>query len=140
MKKFIKKLKSKRGESYIDTAVTVFVVATLMALTVNFFSLFILKQDVDTIAAELTEVASASGGTGTEFSKRTQELKDGFGFTFIVRTDGSNYMSGSSSRVQLGEMIVVTVSADMNIKGFGTLKLPVTVKSKQSGLSRVYWK
>ncbi len=136
----IKRIKDRRGESYIDTAVTVFAIATLLALTVNFFALFILKQDVDTVAAELVEVACAGGGTGTEFSERMQDLKDGFGFTFTVTTEGSEYIQGSSSKVQLGNTIVVTVTASMNIKGFGKLKVPVTVTSKQSGLSRVYWK
>ncbi len=136
----LKKLNNTRGESYIDTAVTVFIVATLLALTVNFFSLFILKQDVDLIAAELTEAASAAGGTGTAFKERMQEMKEGFGFTFTVDATGTEYKQGSDEKVQLGDTIVITVTASMNIKGFGKLKVPVTVKSKQSGLSRVYWK
>ena len=59
--KIIKSLRSKKGESYIDTVIMVVVAIMSIVLALNVFSYFSLKQDIDYIASEVAERAALEG-------------------------------------------------------------------------------
>lgn len=131
---------NRRGEGYIDTALTVFIIAMLLAVMVNVFSLMIMREDLNLFAEELIEAMTASGRTGVETSARIAELKSETGLNPQISYEGTSYMSGSSEKVQLGKTMKVTVEVSMNMKGMGAFTMPVKLKATQSGLSKVYWK
>lgn len=134
------RLCNRHGEGYIDTALTVFIIAMLLAVVVNLFSLMIMRQDVNLFAEELIEVMTASGRTGTEVSERIAVLKSETGLDPQISYEGTVYMAGSNEKVQLGKAMKVTVEVSMNVKGMGAFTMPVRLRATQSGLSKVYWK
>lgn len=137
----MKKMKrAHRGEGYIDTALTVFIVALLIGVVVNLFSLLAAKQDVSLFANKIIDVITTTGRTGTEAASRIAELKAETGLNPTVSYSGTAYMSGSGEKVQLGNVMQVTVTVSVPVKGLGAFKVTVPVKSTQSGLSKVYWK
>ncbi|HCC01226.1 MAG TPA: hypothetical protein DEP60_00845, partial [Ruminococcaceae bacterium] len=53
----LKKLKSRRGEGYIDVAVLVLCAMLVIALAVKVFPVYIAKNQLDTFATELCREA-----------------------------------------------------------------------------------
>lgn len=140
MKKIIQLLKSKKGDGYIDVVVSVLVYMMLIVVALNVFQFFILKQDIDYIAKELIEVATANGSTSGEVDLRYYELCKETGIYPSYSFEGSIYMSGSNHKVQLGDTIAVKVIYTSFIKGIGAFKVPVSMTASYSGLSKYYWK
>ena len=54
--------------------------------------------------------------------------------------EGVSYMRKKDPKVQLGDVISVTLTTEMILPGFGGFELPFDVSVTQSGLSRMYWK
>lgn len=50
------------------------------------------------------------------------------------------YFDYATGKVQLGDVISVTLTTEMILPGFGGFELPFDVSVTQSGLSRMYWK
>ena len=132
-------LKNKRAEGYIDVAVTVLVIALVIALIFSIWSMVTLKQDMTYIAGELLEAATVSGRIGPEVEARFAELCAEAGFTPTVRYPAT-YFDASSGKVQLGDVITVTLTTEMVLPGFGGFELPFDVSVTKSGLSKMYWK
>lgn len=132
-------LKNKRAEGYIDVAVTVLVIALVIALIFSIWSMVTLKQDMTYIAGELLEAATVSGRIGPEVEARFAELCSEVGFTPTVRYSAT-YFDASSGKVQLGDVITVTLTTEMVLPGFGGFELPFDVSVTKSGLSKMYWK
>lgn len=132
-------LKNKRAEGYIDVAVTVLVIALVIALIFSIWSMVTLKQDMTYIAGELLEAATVSGRIGPEVEARFAELCTEAGFTPTVQYSAT-YFDASSGKVQLGDVITVTLTTEMVLPGFGGFELPFDVSVTKSGLSKMYWK
>lgn len=167
--KIIKKIKqNKKGSSYVDVAVMVFVAIMVVVLACNVFSFLTLKQDLDYVATKVAETAALVGGTedranadgegGTETSTKFRGIDATFksvcaseGLTIgtgkgqvtytVTAPDAENYDS-SSGKVQLGEPILVTVTCNAAFQGLGSLGDAITIKcqSQKVALSRVYHK
>jgi hypothetical protein len=132
-------LKNKRAEGYIDVAVTVLVIALVIALIFSIWSMVTLKQDMTYIAGELLEAATVSGRIGPEVEARFAELCAEAGFTPTVRYSAT-YFDATSGKIQLGDVITVTLTTEMVLPGFGGFELPFDVSVTKSGLSKIYWK
>lgn len=135
----IKKLMSVRAEGYIDLCVGIVVLLSVLVLTLNVYTFFTLKQDMDEITEQLIDIAAQTGCFGDEFDTRTEELKEQF-FDFEVSVTADDWYNASYKRVQLGKVMRVTASVNTKIQGFGVFSIPVTATSSRSGLSRYYWK
>ena len=98
-----------------------------------------LKQDMTYMAGELLEVATVTGRIGSEVEARFAELCAEAGFTPSVQFSAT-YFDYAAGKVQLGDVISVTLTTEMKLPGFGGFELPFEVSVTQSGLSRVYWK
>lgn len=134
-------LKSKRGDGYIDVVVAVLVSMMLIVLSLNVFSFFTLKQDMDYYAKEMVAVACAEGGTESiEVENRYYELYDELGFYPSCTWSGEDYSTPTGRRVQLGEPIKLTMKYTTYVRGIGIIKIPVTLTVTHSGLSEKYWK
>ena len=135
----LKTLKNKKAEGYIDVAVAVLVIAFVLILMISIWSMITLKQDMTYMARELVEAATVSGRIGPEVEERFAELCAEAGFTPTVEFSAA-YFDYATGKVQLGDVISVTLTTEMVLPGFGGFELPFDVSVTQSGLSRMYWK
>ncbi|WP_283608473.1 DUF4320 family protein [Faecalispora anaeroviscerum] len=127
-------LKSKRGEGYIDVAVLVLCSMLVIALAVKVFPVYIAKNQLDTFATELCREAEISGRVGSETTQRAQVLKEQTGLNPAITWS-------KTGKIQLDHEFTVTVSIQENIGLFGGFgSFPITLKSKATGKSEVYWK
>lgn len=137
MKRF---LRNKKAEGYIDTVVCVMAAMMVIVLALNVFSFLTLKQDMEYFAKEIIDTATIYGRTGTEVTKRYQELVTELGFRPMMSFTGSEFYNFSAGTVQLGDTIQLTVTYQTYVKGLGVFKIPVTLYATHSGLSQKYWK
>ncbi len=136
----IKKLMcSRRGEGYIDTAVSVVVFVMILVVAINIFSFITLKQEMDQIAEELIETATYSGSFEGDFWSRDSELLNQY-YYYGIYTSAEKYYNSTYRRVQLGDTMTVTIDVQTYLKGLGIFKIPVTVSVTRSGISEKYWK
>ena len=132
-------LRNKKAEGYIDIAVAVLVIALVLVLIISIWTMVTLKQDMTYMCNELLEVATLTGRIGSEVEARFAELCDEAGFTPTVEFNAS-YFQYSTGKVQLGNVISITLTTEIVLPGLGGYELPFDVSVTQSGLSRVYWK
>ena len=136
----IKKLmQSKRGEGYIETAVSVVVFVMILVVAINIFSFITLKQEMDQIAEELIETATYSGSFEGDFWSRDSELLNQY-YYYGIYTSAEKYYNSAYGRVQLGDTMTVKIDVQTYLKGLGIFKIPITVSVTRSGISEKYWK
>jgi hypothetical protein len=130
----LKLLRQKRGEGYIDVAVIVLAAMLCIALVVQVAPVFVVKNQLDTFASELIREAEITGQVGSETSNRANELKSELGINPTISWS-------KSGRLQLDTDVTVTCTMTVNIGLFGGFgSFPITLNSKASGRSEVYWK
>lgn len=136
MKKLKQVFKSKIGESYIDVAITVMIVAFVLVFAVNIVSVVTLNQNVKTMADQIIDYATQNGTT--DIGDYIGALKDNSGIDFTCTFEGTEYLVGQ--KVQLGDIIRCRLSYRVSILGFGDAVFPITVSAAAHGISQVYWK
>ncbi len=139
MRKIICRLRDRRGETYIQTAVGVLAAMFAVVIALNVFELLTLKQDLDYMAKETCEACCSYGQTGGEAEERLAELGEKTGLSPAVSYGGTGFFDGTG-KVQYGERINVSLTYATYVKGLGVFRIPVTLTSSCSGLSRRYWK
>ena len=130
------KLFNKKGETYIDVAITVMIVAFVLVFSVNMMSLVALNQNMKTTADQIVDYATVKGTT--DIGSYINDLRDKTGIDFICSFSGTDYHSGQ--KVQLGDVIEVRLTHRVSILGFGEEVFPVTINASARGISQVYWK
>ena len=101
----MKLLKNKKGEGYIDVAITIMIVAFVLVFVVNVVSLVALNQNLKTISDQLVEYASQHGTTAIDLYAESLSEKTGIDFSYSF--DGSA-LYDASGKVQLGDTIQCT--------------------------------
>ncbi len=129
-------LKNKKGEGYVDVAVTIMLVSFVLVFMVNVVSLVALNQNLKTAADQIVEYAAVNGSV--DISGYIAEQQEKLGVDFDWTFDGSAI--GDNGKVQLGETIQCTLTKDISFMGFGEAVHLTTVSASAKGLSRVYWK
>lgn len=130
----LKRLRSRRGEGYIDIAVLMLAAMLVIAFAVRLFPVYIEKNQLDSFAVELCREAEISGRVGVETDARARELEEQTG----LRPDISWSRTGN---IPLDQEFTVTVSKQLNIGLFGGFgSFPVTLKGRAAGKSEIYWK
>lgn len=132
----IKRLCNKNGETYIDVAVTVLIVAFVLVFSVNMVSLAALNQNMKTAADQIIDYATLKGTTNVD--EYINGLKEKTGIDFSYSFSGTKYFIGQN--VQLGDVIECRITYRVNIPGFGDAVFPITLNASSSGISQVYWK
>lgn len=148
LKTFKGKIKNKKGEGYIDTAVKFLIAIALVVFAVNVFTMFKTYRDMDIMSKEILEVATYYGTTDTgndNIKHAIDVFKEETGLdTAIVSimTEEDGYAEGSNKNVQLGKTITVKVEDKHPIIGFGVFSEMVSIpmSTHHTGLSEVYWK
>lgn len=131
-----KQIFNKKGETYIDVAITIMIVAFVLVFSVNMVSLVALNQNMKTAADQIADYATLKGTTDVE--DYIDGLRDKTGIDFSCSFSGTDYHSGQ--KVQLGDIISVRLTYRVSILGFGKSVFPITVNASASGISKVYWK
>lgn len=128
-----KLLRSKRGEGYIDVCIIVLVVIMILALFTAAAPVMTAKMQLDNFADELVREAEISGRIGTETTSRARVLSEKTGLSPKIEWS-------RSGKIPLNQefTVTLTVTLDIGFGGFGSF--PVTLTSKASGKSEVYWK
>lgn len=127
-------LKQRRGEGFIDVAVIVISAMLVIALAVRVLPVFIDKNKLDTFAAELIREAEISGRIGAETTLRANELSVKMGINPTISWS-------RTGNIQLNQEVTVTLTVQRNLGLFGGFgSFPVTLTSRASGKSGVYWK
>lgn len=128
-----KLLCSKRGEGYIDVCIIVLVVIMILALFTAAAPVMTAKMQLDNFANELVREAEISGRIGTETTSRARVLSEKTGLSPKIEWS-------RNGKIPLNQefTVTLTVTLDIGFGGFGSF--PVTLTSKASGKSEVYWK
>lgn len=134
-----KLLRSRKGEGYIDTCVSIIVFVMVMVVAINVFSFITLKTEMDEICDELIETATFTGEFGSDFWDRDGELLDDY-YYYGIDTSAEKFFNTGYQRVQLGDTMTVKIEVRTYLKGLGALRIPVTVSVQKSGISEKYWK
>ena len=128
-----KLLRSKRGEGYIDVCIIVLVVIMILALFTAAAPVMTAKMQLDNFADELVREAEISGRIGAETTSRARVLSEKTGLSPKIEWS-------RNGKIPLNQefTVTLTVTLDIGFGGFGSV--PVTLTSKASGKSEVYWK
>ena len=128
-----KLLRSKRGEGYIDVCIIVLVVIMMLALFTAAAPVMTAKMQLDNSADELVREAEISGRIGAETTARGRVLSEKTGLSPKIEWS-------RNGKIPLNQefTVTLTVTLDIGFGGFGSF--PVTLTSKASGKSEVYWK
>lgn len=128
-----KLLRSKRGEGYIDVCIIVLVVIMILALFTAAAPVMTAKMQLDNFADELVWEAEISGRIGEETTSRARVLSEKTGLSPKIEWS-------RNGKIPLNQefTVTLTVTLDIGFGGFGSF--PVTLTSKASGKSEVYWK
>jgi len=137
-------VRDRRAEaSYISTLVGGVILMLFLALAINVFSLLSLRHSLSCICDEIMTEATAAGGGSDEVLERVSEIAAGYGIdpsTLTVSFDGSDLCPGSSWKVQLGDVVRLTVVCRTALAGSGVFDIPLSLTVSVSGISEVYWK
>ncbi len=127
-------LRSKRGEGYVDVVVLVLAAMLCVALAIKVFPVFVVKNQLDTFAAELVREAEISGRVGSETNERASELQTQTGLYPTI-------VWSKTGEIQINEEVTVTLKTTVNIGLFGDFgSFPIELSARAQGKSEVYWK
>ena len=133
----MRSIRNRKGEGYIDVAITILMVSFVLVFVVNVVSLVALSQNLKTVSDQLVEYASQRGTVAV--GAYADELSDKTGIDFEYSFDGT-VLYDSSGKVQLGDVIQCTVTYNTSFLGFGNAVHSIPMRADASGISRVYWK
>ncbi len=128
-----KLLRSKRGEGYIDVCIIVLVVIMMLALFTAAAPVMTAKMQLDNSADELVREAEISGRIGAETTARARVLSEKTGLSPKIEWS-------RNGKIPLNQEFTVTLTVTLDIGFGGFWSFPVTLTSKASGKSEVYWK
>jgi len=126
-------MQSKRAEGYVDVVVAVIVIMLFVALAVHVFPVFIAKNQLDTFAAELVREAEIAGRVGGETAAKANQLKTNIGIDPTI-----SWSKTGNIQIDTEFTLTLTIQYDIGFFGFGSF--PITLTSKATGKSEVYYK
>jgi len=129
----IKLLQSKRAEGYVDVIVVVLVIMLFVALAVHVFPVFIAKNQLDTFAAELIREAEIAGRIGSETTAKANQLKANTGLNPAISWS-------RTGNIQIDTEVTLTLTLKYDIGFFNFGSFPITLTSRATGKSEVFWK
>lgn len=134
MEKLLRRLKSTRGEGYVDITVAVLIIMILLAGVIKIAPVFITKMTLNSYANELCREAEIAGRIGTETTARLDRLNES-------HPDLNPTVAWSASgNIQIGRTFSVTVSTDYDFSFFVFNTTPITISATAEGTSEVFWK
>ena len=80
--------KNKRGESYVDVAITVMIVAFVLVFSVNIVSIVALNQNVKIMSDQIIDYATQNGTT--DIGDYVKTLRENSGIDFACSFAGTD--------------------------------------------------
>lgn len=131
--RFLKKLCSPKGSTYIGTTVFIMVMMIMLVFIMQVAPVFITKMQLDTYASELCREAEIAGRIGTEVETRLERLNESTGLNPTVAWS-------TNGKIQMGTTFSVNVSLQTDFSFFIFAGNTITLSSTAEGMSEVYWK
>ncbi len=138
--KINRKLRDKSGATYIEMAFGLLVFVLAIAFIVRFVPVLVLKNQLNTYANNVSRILSVEGENSLAVKEKIEEYKSVSEIGDVdLSLEGTVFISGTD-KIQLNDMIVVTVTTEYDIGffNFGSFKIPL--KNKAIARSEVYWK
>lgn len=134
-----KLLSSKRGEGYVDVAISVVCVAMVIVIALSIFQVISLKTQMDRITEDLIECATYEGSFNDTFDQKVAALKAQYGdFEVEYGTPSGDYYNDRLERVQLGDDMHVKVTIRVSLVGIEKV-FPLELDTVRVGKSEKYW-
>ncbi len=140
-----KRLLHNKGEMYIDTIISVFVIMIFLALVMTFLPVFMQKYQLDMAAEDIARGISVSGRiVALDADLLSQEYDIVIDSAQVVPAAGARMMtatSGGGQYIQLSDGFSVVLTSHRTV-GIGGLVAPANleISSTAKGRSEVYWK
>ena len=131
-------MKSKRGSAQIGAVFLMLTVMLFIGFWMAVFPIVIAKMQLDNYCQEVVRAVEITGEIDSSVNVRQHELEQRIVPT-EVSFDGTNFMFGSTSKIQLNERIVVTAIYDYPFDYF-VFHWNIRLQAKADGSSQVYWK
>ena len=138
MRRIIKSLNNDTGSIYIEFLVGIFFLIVILVLIISVFSVFSIKNKLDNANEMLLQQAELAGST--DLSSSIDQLRTQTGIDFAVSFEGTEYIPGSSHKVQLGQEIHITLSYASKIGAGDLFSAPINIRSSFVGLSQRFHK
>lgn len=136
MNRILKKLlREQKGDGYVDIVVLVLIAMMVIALGIKVFPAFMAKDRLNTFSNQVLREAQIQGLIEIDY----RSISASIDINIDSVTWDANTMEGK--KVQLDEKITVTCTTKVEIGLFGEFgSFPISLKSKATGKSEVYWK
>ena len=135
MTRLLRILKQKQGYGYIDIIVLVLIVMMIISLGIKVFPAFIAKSRLNTFSNQILRDAQTQGKIEIDYSDTAE--------TIDINIEDVIWEANTleDKKVQLDEKITVTSTTTVEIGLFGDFtSFPISLESKATGKSEVYWK
>ena len=142
MKRYLSNLRNRRGEAYIDVAVTVLIIFLFMASIMMLFPIFTAQMGLNSTVRHLVRTVEVTGQVGPEVQ---QELATTPGVVPDTTDWQTTWFNAAERKIQLKTAFTLTATKQVGITIFrpaagAPVVIPVTVRASARGMSEVYWK
>ncbi len=144
LKRLLSRVRGNRGEMYIDTIISVFVILFVLALVMALLPIFMKKYNLDMMANEISRFIAVSGTTS---SFDIDELEEDYGieldsWNIEISEDARTALApDGGTMIQLADDFTVTIVTHQNVGVGGILAdMDIPITSVAKGRSEVYWK
>lgn len=138
--KVIRKLREKSGAAYIEMAFGLLVFVLTLAFIVQFIPVLILKNQLNTYANNVSRILSVEGENSAAVKEKIADYKSVSEIGVVnLSLEGTVFIPGTE-KIQLNDLIVVTVTTEYDIGFFNLGSFKVPLKNKAMARSEVYWK
>lgn len=141
MKHFRKFIRDRTGEGYVDVAITVLILFTLMASLMALFPIFTTQQTLTNTARQLARMAEVTGSA--------QDAEEVVSTLSVLQPDliewDTDWQDEALRTIQLKTPFAVTVTKQVSIVIFrpalaDPIAIHITIRASANGISEVYWK
>lgn len=123
--------RSKKGEGeYVAVAVSFVCLMFVLVFTINVYSFFTLKDDMNELAEQLANYAGITGSIGPDFEEVVAAKRETFNHPFAVSTAGTEIYQGTVDQIDRGKTVVVSITVVHHLSGLGivnNIPIPCTV-------------
>jgi Flp pilus assembly protein TadG len=134
-------IRDRTGEGYVDVAIAVLILFTLMASLMALFPIFTTQQALNNTARQLARMAEITGSA--------QDAEGTMSNMSVLQPDSIAWNTGwqdtSAKTIQLKTPFSVTVTKKVSIVIFrpalaDPVAIHITISASSRGVSEVYWK
>lgn len=129
-----RKVKDNEGTSYIDVVILLLTSLLVIALAINLYPAFIVKDQLNTLAKQTLREAQLEGRIEINYSHIVETI----GIDPDTVEWGGNTFE--SNKVQFNDDMEVLFTKTVDIGFFEFGSFPINLKGKARGKSEVYWK